>query len=205
MSAEHRLTGCSKTSAHSRSAGGLDLRSPALQFLNDLEKDARYKRWPPNLQEYLRPAHPSQLRQVGKNAITGIFVVDPAQRRDIDVFVQLSPLIEKKLPMRFGVLFTSSALLQPPTSYEFAKGFPARFNVSASAAASSASIMLIRAYAYVKKEEDSAAAMAWLHALLAGLDRAAEPTVEVVQAAVTAKYGASAWVRACSAKHLALI
>ena len=173
----------------------LDLRSHAVHFLNDLERDKRYKKWSTNLQEYLRPAAPGQIRQIGKNAITAVFFIDPSQRQDIDLFLALHAMIEKGYPARFGVLLTSSALLQPPQQFEFAKGFPARFNVSEAAATSSASIMLIRAFSYVKKEEDVNEAFSWLKSFLADHASTSLPTVESVKQKFSSRFGATAWVR----------
>lgn len=38
-----------------------------MQFLNDLENDQKYKNWPKNIQDLLRPTFPGMLRHVAKN------------------------------------------------------------------------------------------------------------------------------------------
>ena len=38
-----------------------------LQYINDLEKDAKYRRWPSSIQEMLRPTFPGMLRHIAKN------------------------------------------------------------------------------------------------------------------------------------------
>ena len=37
------------------------------QFVNDLEKDDKYKGWPSRAQDILRPTYPGMLRHVAKN------------------------------------------------------------------------------------------------------------------------------------------
>jgi len=38
-----------------------------LQYVNDLENDRKYKSWPNNVQDILRPTFPGMLRHVAKN------------------------------------------------------------------------------------------------------------------------------------------
>ena len=41
-----------------------------VQFLNNLEADIAYRRWPKSVSEVLRPTFPGMLRQIAKNLFT---------------------------------------------------------------------------------------------------------------------------------------
>ncbi|KAJ1419971.1 UDP-glucose:Glycoprotein Glucosyltransferase [Sesbania bispinosa] len=56
----------------------IDFRSTHVHYLNNLEEDAKYKRWRSNLNEILMPVFPGQLRQIRKNLFHAVFVIDPA-------------------------------------------------------------------------------------------------------------------------------
>ena len=48
------------------------------QFVNDLEKDDKYKGWPSRAQDILRPTYPGMLRHVAKNFfnLVSIFIAE---------------------------------------------------------------------------------------------------------------------------------
>ena len=46
---------------------GLDIRDTAIIWLNDIETDSAYKKWPSSVSELLRPAYPGMLRSIRKN------------------------------------------------------------------------------------------------------------------------------------------
>lgn len=46
---------------------GLDIRDTAIAWLNDLETDDRYRRWPSSFMEMLRPTYPGMLRNLRRN------------------------------------------------------------------------------------------------------------------------------------------
>lgn len=45
----------------------IDIRDSAITWINDLEKDSQYRRWPASLMDLLRPTFPGMLRNVRKN------------------------------------------------------------------------------------------------------------------------------------------
>lgn len=45
----------------------MDIRDSAINWVNDLEHDSAYKRWPSSLMELLRPTFPGMLRHVRRN------------------------------------------------------------------------------------------------------------------------------------------
>ncbi len=171
----------------------VDLRLGSIQYLNDLEQDEKYQKWSQNLQDYLRPGFPGQPRYIGKNAVTVVLFIDPSDLTDANIFLRVQALIDRNTPIRFGVLFVSSALLQNPSVYEFTKGFPSRFNVSSSFAQASPSIMMIRAYSFIKKQEDSAEAFRWLSKYFSGRQGQAADVTSLHDSFVEA-FGAESWV-----------
>lgn len=46
---------------------GLDIRDTSITWLNDLETDERYRRWPSSFMELLRPTYPGMLRNLRRN------------------------------------------------------------------------------------------------------------------------------------------
>lgn len=45
----------------------IDIRDSAITWVNDLENDAQYKRWPSSVMDLMRPTFPGMLRNVRKN------------------------------------------------------------------------------------------------------------------------------------------
>lgn len=45
----------------------IDIRDSAVTWVNDLENDAQYKRWPSSVMDLMRPTFPGMLRNVRKN------------------------------------------------------------------------------------------------------------------------------------------
>lgn len=45
----------------------MDIRDSAVNWINDIEQDSRYRRWSTSLMELLRPTFPGMLRQVRRN------------------------------------------------------------------------------------------------------------------------------------------
>lgn len=45
----------------------MDLRDSAINWVNDIENDAKYSRWSSNLMDLLRPTFPGMVRQIRRN------------------------------------------------------------------------------------------------------------------------------------------
>ncbi|BEI94341.1 uncharacterized protein CcaverHIS019_0608000 [Cutaneotrichosporon cavernicola] len=74
-------------------------------FLNDLEKDITYSRWPNTVQSFLRPIHPGQLHYVRLNAWNAISVLDLASMRGAEMLASsISQLVQRNLPIHMGVV-----------------------------------------------------------------------------------------------------
>jgi len=86
---------------------GLD--DPSVQrivtYLNDIERDARYKPWPPSLTEYLQPSWPGQLKYVRRNAYTALALLDPSGGRGLEFMSQAQFFVKQNAPIRIAVTF----------------------------------------------------------------------------------------------------
>lgn len=87
----------------------LDLRSEAIVYLNDIEKDERYRRLAPSLNDILRPTVPNQLRMVRKNLFTLVAAVNPVSAGGARVVGDMLDLLERGLPVRLALLFVTRA------------------------------------------------------------------------------------------------
>lgn len=45
----------------------MDIRDSAINWINDIEEDARYNKWSPSITELLRPTFPGMLRNIRRN------------------------------------------------------------------------------------------------------------------------------------------
>ncbi|KAL2647851.1 hypothetical protein AAZV13_05G141800 [Glycine max] len=86
----------------------VDFHSSHVHYLNNLEEDAKYKRWRNNLDEFLMPVFPGQLRYIRKNLFHAVFVLDPATRCGLVSIDMIISLYENNFPVRFGIVLYSS-------------------------------------------------------------------------------------------------
>uniref|UniRef100_A0A4W6FZR6 UDP-glucose glycoprotein glucosyltransferase 2 n=1 Tax=Lates calcarifer TaxID=8187 RepID=A0A4W6FZR6_LATCA len=83
----------------------LDIRHPAIMWINDIENDAMYRSWPTGVQELLRATFPGVIRQVRRNFFNLVLFLDPVQEESIEL-VKLAELFYKhKIPLRIGFVF----------------------------------------------------------------------------------------------------
>ncbi|CAE6531593.1 unnamed protein product [Rhizoctonia solani] len=75
----------------------------AIVWLNDIEKDQRYARWPTSLTVLFRPLYPGQFPTVRRNCFNVIAALDLSRTSSISFIAQLANnLISRMLPFRFG-------------------------------------------------------------------------------------------------------
>ncbi|KAL3020684.1 hypothetical protein AAZX31_05G157300 [Glycine max] len=86
----------------------VDFHSSHVHYLNNLEEDAKYKQWRNNLDEFLMPVFPGQLRYIRKNLFHAVFVLDPATRCGLESIDMIISLYENNFPVRFGIVLYSS-------------------------------------------------------------------------------------------------
>ncbi|XP_004704006.2 UDP-glucose:glycoprotein glucosyltransferase 1 [Echinops telfairi] len=83
----------------------VDIRSPAISWINNLEVDSRYDSWPSSLQELLRPTFPGVIRQIRKNLHNMVFIVDPAHETTADLINTAEMFLSNHIPLRIGFIF----------------------------------------------------------------------------------------------------
>ncbi|CCO31204.1 UDP-glucose:glycoprotein glucosyltransferase [Rhizoctonia solani AG-1 IB] len=75
----------------------------AIVWLNDIEKDKRYSRWPSSLTVLLRPMYPGQFPTLRRNCFNVIAALDLSRTSSISFIAQIANnLISRSLPFRFG-------------------------------------------------------------------------------------------------------
>ncbi|XP_070607386.1 UDP-glucose:glycoprotein glucosyltransferase 2 [Erythrolamprus reginae] len=83
----------------------LDIRHSAIVWVNNLETDAMYNKWPSSFQELLKPAYAGMMRQIRRNLYNMILFIDPLQEEAAG-FIKLIELIySQKVPLRLGFVF----------------------------------------------------------------------------------------------------
>ncbi|XP_047456702.1 UDP-glucose:glycoprotein glucosyltransferase 2 isoform X3 [Mugil cephalus] len=83
----------------------LDIRHPAIMWMNDVENDPMYRGWPTGIQELLRATFPGVIRQIRRNFFNLVLFLDPLQEESGEL-VKLAELFYKhKIPLRIGFVF----------------------------------------------------------------------------------------------------
>uniref|UniRef100_A0A452TQF3 UDP-glucose ceramide glucosyltransferase-like 1 n=1 Tax=Ursus maritimus TaxID=29073 RepID=A0A452TQF3_URSMA len=83
----------------------VDIRSPAISWINNLEVDSRYNSWPSSLQELLRPTFPGVIRQIRKNLHNMVFIIDPAHETTAELINTAEMFLSNHIPLRIGLIF----------------------------------------------------------------------------------------------------
>ncbi|XP_058520351.1 UDP-glucose:glycoprotein glucosyltransferase 1 [Ochotona princeps] len=89
----------------SESDYAVDIRSPAIAWVNNLELDSRYSSWPSNLQELLRPTFPGVIRQIRRNLHNMVFMVDPTHESTSELINTAEMFLSNHIPLRIGFIF----------------------------------------------------------------------------------------------------
>ncbi|EFQ30467.1 UDP-glucose:Glycoprotein Glucosyltransferase [Colletotrichum graminicola] len=79
-------------------------KEEVIMFLNDLEKDERYKDFPSQLTALLQRVYPGQLPPIRRDIFNLIVPVDFSKIEDLNVVAQLNTFIQRKVPIRFGLV-----------------------------------------------------------------------------------------------------
>uniref|UniRef100_UPI0037E7011A UDP-glucose:glycoprotein glucosyltransferase 2 n=1 Tax=Semicossyphus pulcher TaxID=241346 RepID=UPI0037E7011A len=83
----------------------LDIRHPAIMWVNDIENDPAYRSWPTGVQELLRATFPGVIRQIRCNFFNLVLFLDPVREESVEL-VKLAELFYKhKIPLRIGFVF----------------------------------------------------------------------------------------------------
>ncbi|XP_050434765.1 UDP-glucose:glycoprotein glucosyltransferase [Adelges cooleyi] len=87
----------------------VDIRDSAIQWVNDLESDAAYKRWPSSLDDLLRPTFPGMLRSIRRNLYNLVIVCDPASKSSWPLLKLSDSFLGHLSPLRIGIVFSVSS------------------------------------------------------------------------------------------------
>lgn len=82
----------------------LDIRDSAIQWVNDIEEDAVYKRWPTSVFELLRPTFPGMLRSIKKNMFNLVLVMDPVKGSGRHLLKLADSFVQHTAPVRVGIV-----------------------------------------------------------------------------------------------------
>ncbi|XP_045909331.1 UDP-glucose:glycoprotein glucosyltransferase 2 isoform X2 [Micropterus dolomieu] len=83
----------------------LDIKHPAIMWINDIENDPVYRNWPAGVQELLRATFPGVIRQIRRNFFNLVLFLDPVREESVEL-VKLADLFYKhKIPLRIGFVF----------------------------------------------------------------------------------------------------
>ncbi|XP_063891036.1 UDP-glucose:glycoprotein glucosyltransferase isoform X2 [Helicoverpa armigera] len=88
---------------------GLDIRDTSITWLNDLESDERYRRWPSSYMELLRPTYPGMLRNLRRNIYNYVIVVDPTSVASGPPLKLGETLLKHATPVRVGLVLAPSS------------------------------------------------------------------------------------------------
>nr|XP_061798346.1 UDP-glucose:glycoprotein glucosyltransferase 1-like [Nerophis lumbriciformis] len=86
----------------------VDIRNPAISWINNLETDHRYSSWPYNVQELLRPTFPGVIRQIRKNFHNLVIILDPTQESAVELLSVAEMFYSNNIPLRIGLIFVVS-------------------------------------------------------------------------------------------------
>ncbi|XP_074465883.1 UDP-glucose:glycoprotein glucosyltransferase 1 isoform X1 [Sebastes fasciatus] len=117
----------------------VDIRNPAISWINNLETDHRYSSWPYNVQELLRPTFPGVIRQIRKNFHNLVIILDPIQENAAELLSVAEMFYANNIPLRIGLVFVVS-------DEDDIDGMQ------------DAGVALVRAYNYISDEVDSQSA-----------------------------------------------
>ncbi|XP_017270490.1 UDP-glucose:glycoprotein glucosyltransferase 1 isoform X1 [Kryptolebias marmoratus] len=114
----------------------VDIRNPAIYWINNLETDHKYSSWPYNVQELLRPTFPGVIRQIRKNFHNLVIMLDPTQENTSELLGVAEMFYDNNIPLRIGMVFVVS-------DEDDVDGMQ------------DAGVALVRAYNYIRDEADS--------------------------------------------------
>ncbi|XP_029471306.1 UDP-glucose:glycoprotein glucosyltransferase 1 isoform X2 [Rhinatrema bivittatum] len=82
----------------------VDIRNPAISWINNLELDSRYNSWPSSVQELLRPTFPGVIRQIRKNFHNLVLIIDPVHESTVDLINVAEMFLSNHIPLRIGLV-----------------------------------------------------------------------------------------------------
>lgn len=97
----------------------IDIRDSAITWINDLENDAQYRRWPGSVMDLLRPTFPGMLRNIRKNLFNLVLVIDPVANSDNGrgIVKLAESFVVHSAPVRVGLVFDTRASSDKEADY----------------------------------------------------------------------------------------
>ncbi|XP_017485458.1 PREDICTED: UDP-glucose:glycoprotein glucosyltransferase [Rhagoletis zephyria] len=127
----------------------MDIRDTAVMWVNDIETDSQYRRWPSSVMDLLRPAFPGMLRNIRKNIFNLVLVVDPLDPSSRNIIKLAESFIIHQAPVRLGLVFDIRRA-QKDTAKDYQS--------------------IICAYNYVTQNKDGRSALSFLTDVFATVD-----------------------------------
>lgn len=87
----------------------IDIRDSGIQWINDLENDAQYRRWSGSVLDLLRPTFPGMMRNVRKNIYNLVIVFDPVQPDVRGILKLAESFVAHSAPLRLGLVFDTTS------------------------------------------------------------------------------------------------
>lgn len=82
----------------------------SIYFINNLEKDSRYKRWSGNIRYILQPSW--QLPSVKKNLYSVVYIINPSTVEGLSILGGIGYYVTMNVPIRFGVVLSDPNLVK---------------------------------------------------------------------------------------------
>nr|CAB3267495.1 UDP-glucose:glycoprotein glucosyltransferase 1 [Phallusia mammillata] len=148
----------------------LDIRDSSVMWMNDVENDEKYERWPSNLHEMLRPAFPGTLRKIRKNMFHLVVVCDP-MHEDMKYLVEAAEIFwANDVPLRIGFSFLVDDSAEVDGN-------------------SDPGVALVRAYNYARDElDDAEKSIPFLSGIFKSLDEDGIITVDHIKERLNKKF-----------------
>ncbi|XP_053166108.1 UDP-glucose:glycoprotein glucosyltransferase 2 isoform X2 [Hemicordylus capensis] len=83
----------------------LDIRHSSIIWVNNLEKDNMYNKWPASFQELLKPAYAGMMGQIRRNLYNMVLFIDPLQEEAAHFMKLVDVIYNQKVPLRIGFVF----------------------------------------------------------------------------------------------------
>ncbi|KAK9738964.1 Thioredoxin-like domain [Popillia japonica] len=144
----------------------MDIRDSAVNWINDIEQDSRYRRWSTSLMELLRPTFPGMLRQVRRNLFNLILVVNPADPEIRGILKLVESFVVHSAPLRVGIVLSVNSS-------------------SSVTGLDDVGVALLCGFNYVMQNKDAVTALSFLHQVAGSTDKV---TVEDVKQYLRKKF-----------------
>ncbi|XP_007441084.1 UDP-glucose:glycoprotein glucosyltransferase 2, partial [Python bivittatus] len=83
----------------------LDIRHSSIVWVNNIETDPMYNKWPSSFQELLKPAYAGMMRQIRRNLYNMVLFIDPLQEEAAGFMKLIEIIYTQKVPLRIGFVF----------------------------------------------------------------------------------------------------